>query len=55
LRIKQKSQENTEKKGCQESKRGKNELNSSDVPSAPHIVQHPMDVLSGIGTIYEVK
>jgi hypothetical protein len=27
----------------------------TDVPSAPHTVQHPTDALSGIGTIYEAK
>ena len=30
-------------------------FNSSDVPSGPHNLQHLMGVLSGIGTIYEVK
>ena len=30
-------------------------MSSSDVPSAPHNVQHLMDALSGIGTIYEAK
>lgn len=33
----------------------RSKLNSSGVPSAPHNVHHPVDVLSGIGTIYEVK
>jgi hypothetical protein len=29
----------------------KQEINSSDVPSAPHNIHHLIDVLSGIGTI----
>jgi hypothetical protein len=54
LRINQLNEGQLIKSGIQ-TYSDKRELNSSDVPSAPHTVQHPTDALSGIGTIYEAK